>query len=334
MSILKFELEELSQKRTQLMGLATLMIIICHASASHVLMPHWLSKLMDLGNYGVDIFLFLSGLGLFYSLSKNPVTTVRGGVIYCKRRGYRIFIPYLLIFIPYSILYLVLQKYTILDSLLCVSALEYWFFHRGAWFVSLIVVLYLMAPVLYKLFSGKGKWFYLGAFLLVIMVLCKIPEQGVTHSNIIQNMQLAFGRVPSFMMGMAVAQECMDKKAVSVIWLFALAIAGVALAKVFTLGFGTAWMVISLVMWLFVVLLNMAEKTWIDKALMFLGGISLESYLTNISINGALSSVIPEQLYANVFYGKYLQYAIVIVVGLVLAYYIKKWSGRIIERLP
>lgn len=79
MSILKFELEDLSNKRTQLMGLATLMIIICHTSASHVLMPHWLSKLMDLGNYGVDIFLFLSGLGLFYSLSKKPVTTVRRG---------------------------------------------------------------------------------------------------------------------------------------------------------------------------------------------------------------------------------------------------------------
>ena len=79
MSILKFELEKLSQKRTQLMGLATLMIIICHASASHVLMPRWMSKLMDLGNYGVDIFLFLSGVGLFYSLSKKPVTTVRGG---------------------------------------------------------------------------------------------------------------------------------------------------------------------------------------------------------------------------------------------------------------
>lgn len=79
MSILSFELEELSIKRTQLMGLATLMIIICHASASHVLMPYWLSKLMDLGNYGVDIFLFLSGLGLFYSLSNKPVTSVRGG---------------------------------------------------------------------------------------------------------------------------------------------------------------------------------------------------------------------------------------------------------------
>lgn len=91
MIYLTFELEELSNKRTHLMGIATLMIIICHASASHVHMPHWLSKLMDLGNYGVDIFLFLSGLGLFYSLSKKPITSIRGGINYYKRRGFRIF---------------------------------------------------------------------------------------------------------------------------------------------------------------------------------------------------------------------------------------------------
>ena len=73
------KLNNLSLWRTQLMGVAALMILVCHAAASHVLMPHWLGKLMDLGNYGVDIFLMLSGLGLYYSLSKKPITSVRGG---------------------------------------------------------------------------------------------------------------------------------------------------------------------------------------------------------------------------------------------------------------
>lgn len=218
--------------------------------------------------------------------------------------------------------------------MLCVSALEYWFYHRGAWFVSLIVVLYLLTPALYKLLSGRGKWIILGLFILVIMVLCKLPNEEISHTNVVQNMQFAFGRVPCFLMGMAVAQACLEKKTVPVIWLLALAIAGVVLAKVFTLGFGTAWMVIPLEMWLFIVLLNMIGNTLIDRVLLFLGGISLESYLTNISINRALSAVIPEQLYATIFYGKYLQYTIVIVAGLVLAYYVKKCSGRIIKKLP
>lgn len=334
MSFLTFELEELSIKRTQLMGIATLMIIICHASASHVLMPHWLSSLMDLGNFGVDIFLFLSGLGLFYSLSKKPVITPRGGVNYYKRRYYRICIPYLLVFVPYSILYLILHEYTLLDSLLCISALEFWFFHRGAWFVSLIVILYLLAPDLVKVLSKKGKWIYLGVFILVITVLCKMPNDGWSHTNLIHNVQFAFGRVPSFLMGMTVAQACMEKKTVSVVWLLILAIAGLVLAKVFTLGFVTAWLVIPLVMWLFVLLINMSNSTWSERVLLFFGGISLESYLTNISVNSALSAIIPEYLYSTVFYGKYLQYAIVVVAGLVLAYYVKKCTSRIIKSLP
>ena len=75
MNVLQFNLKDLSSFRTQLMGMAAIMILVCHAEASHVLMPGWLAKMMNFGNFGVDIFLFLSGLGCYYSLSK----TNRGG---------------------------------------------------------------------------------------------------------------------------------------------------------------------------------------------------------------------------------------------------------------
>ena len=161
---MSFNFNELSLKRTQLMGVATLMILLCHASASNVLMPHWLKMLFVLGNYGVDVFLVLSGLGLFYSLSRSPITSRGGVVTYCKRRFYRIFIPYGFIFIPYCLIFLFLGIYTIADSLLCITALEYWFYHRGAWFVSLIIFLYIVAPLLYKLLSNdigfvSRKWY-------------------------------------------------------------------------------------------------------------------------------------------------------------------------------
>lgn len=67
-----FNLQEISNHRTALMGIATLMIIVCHAPASGVKMPIYLTKIFGLGNYGVDIFLFLSGIGCYYSLSKAP----------------------------------------------------------------------------------------------------------------------------------------------------------------------------------------------------------------------------------------------------------------------
>jgi len=73
---MQINIRDISTYRTQLMGVATLMIIACHAPASGVVMPRILSFALNLGNYGVDIFLLLSGLGVYYSLSKCPT---RGG---------------------------------------------------------------------------------------------------------------------------------------------------------------------------------------------------------------------------------------------------------------
>lgn len=84
----QFDFGDISRYRTQLMGMASLMIIACHAPASGVLMPPVLANVLSYGNFGVDIFLLLSGLGLYYSLSKRPVEngggilpTVKGGLV-------------------------------------------------------------------------------------------------------------------------------------------------------------------------------------------------------------------------------------------------------------
>ena len=94
----KIDISQLSEHRTQIMGLAALMIIVCHAPASGVIMPNILARIMELGNFGVDIFLFLSGLGCYYSLNK-----MGGGLCYLKRRFSRLMIPYLLISFPFCI---------------------------------------------------------------------------------------------------------------------------------------------------------------------------------------------------------------------------------------
>ena len=70
-SYLNMDLSLLSKYRTQMMGLAALMIIFCHAPASGVVMPPFLHKVLGLGNFGVSIFLLLSGLGSWYSLNKR-----------------------------------------------------------------------------------------------------------------------------------------------------------------------------------------------------------------------------------------------------------------------
>ena len=100
----QFDFGDISRYRTQLMGLATLMIIACHAPASGVLMPPVFAKVLSYGNFGVDIFLFLSGLGLFYSLSKRPVEN--GGVIFATARGDSVeYSNHILLFFCHIVLY-------------------------------------------------------------------------------------------------------------------------------------------------------------------------------------------------------------------------------------
>ena len=91
LTVFNVNLRLLSEYRTPLMGIAALMIILCHANGYGVAVPHAVRSLLTLGNMGVDIFLFLSGIGCFYSLSKEPDTAK-----WYKKRFVRIFIPYAL----------------------------------------------------------------------------------------------------------------------------------------------------------------------------------------------------------------------------------------------
>ena len=64
------ELYELSKYRKELMGFSALLILVCHAYA-YIDLPPLLGYVLSIGNIGVDCFLFLSGMGLWYSLSKS-----------------------------------------------------------------------------------------------------------------------------------------------------------------------------------------------------------------------------------------------------------------------
>lgn len=70
-----------SKQRQLVMGIAALMIYFAHAYAI-VPVDGVIAKLLSLGNLGVDIFLFASGFGMYYSLRN-------GGCLYgfVKRRG-------------------------------------------------------------------------------------------------------------------------------------------------------------------------------------------------------------------------------------------------------
>jgi len=73
------QLKLLSKYRTELMGVGAICILLCHSVGRGVLMPDFLSQILSYGNIGVDIFLLLSGMGMYYSLSHCDISKRAGG---------------------------------------------------------------------------------------------------------------------------------------------------------------------------------------------------------------------------------------------------------------
>lgn len=86
------------------MGFATVCILLCHAKLHSVIMLDILLKIMALGQDGVQIFLFLSGIGIYFSISslQNNINLWA----WYKKRFLRLFLSYLIIYTPISVILL------------------------------------------------------------------------------------------------------------------------------------------------------------------------------------------------------------------------------------
>lgn len=73
---------------------------------------------------------------------------------------------------------------------------------------------------------------------------------------------------------------------------------------------------------------------WINSSLLFMGRISLESYLMNISLNALLTTLIIKYGLSEctIIYGNWLQYTIVIVFGISIAYLVNRFCIRLFAR--
>lgn len=143
----KYNVKQISKFRTPLMGIATILIFIVHAPDNGVMMPNALKTICALGSLGVDLFLLLSGFGLWYSLNRLFIDkTLMGGKHWYSVRYKRILIPYVFIIGPITILG-ILQGESVWTSILNFSTINYWLNHRGAWFIAMLIPLYAITPL-------------------------------------------------------------------------------------------------------------------------------------------------------------------------------------------
>ena len=141
-----------------LRGVCMIMIIVHHTYLSAIDMPgcHTDSWLAGVGTGwlwgygGTGVFLFLSGFGMFFSLRRNRLS----GRAYIRSKFIRLFIPYLWLWAVSLIIYMLYDS-SLLTPRLLTSFLSLDIPPANeAWFYKVIIGLYALSIVIFKVFRN------------------------------------------------------------------------------------------------------------------------------------------------------------------------------------
>ena len=203
----KWNLYGISESRSILMGLSTIMIVFfhCFSLRFYQLIPNeFIAKLFSFlrlnSNIGVDIFLFLSAVGLYFSLSKDY--NVKS---FYKKRVVRIIPAFLIV----AIIYYIFEHVGILVLLRNTTLISFYLFGvRDFWFFALILPLYFLYPFLYKSINKYGIKSLLIELLIVIGLTFFIMY---VFPSVYINIEIALTRIPVFLIG-AYFGKCINSK--------------------------------------------------------------------------------------------------------------------------
>lgn len=141
------DLNLINKYRKELFGIASVMIVFHHLTVrgSGNPLADIYMFLRLLGAMGVDLFLFLSGIGLVYSYEKNKSLKE-----FYVRRCKRILPAYLFIVFPF---YLwkdcIVGKNGLLVLAEHLFLVQFWKEGAGDWFIAAIFILYALFPLIY-----------------------------------------------------------------------------------------------------------------------------------------------------------------------------------------
>lgn len=290
-----FNLNIISKERTSLMGLAIIGIMFFHMSLNLSTFPI-LFKIKALGNIGVDIFLFLSAIGLYYSCQKSYDIKK-----FYQKRILRIIPATIICLVPWYI-YLVKTGMTtsITRFLLDITSLGFWIDgnNRG-WYVAFIIVLYLIYPFLHKLISFNNyKENFIKCIAICILIVISNICVSFFFPNWYDGVELALSRIPIFIVGCFIAPLIYNEKELPwyyIIIFILISIIGIWLiyncngVNVFSIKrYIYLFITISLIP-IAALILNLINKSIFNKLLKWFGKYTLEIYLIHTQILTVLS---------------------------------------------
>lgn len=291
----------ISKYRSSIMGVAAIIIVIMHyfVELYPSLLPSAVETLIKRGNIGTDVFLFVSGMGLFFSMSKDN----RPKEFYLKRIR-RVILPTLLISLPYwFILGMLISGDSFGMFLLNWTGISLWTHGiRVIWYVSLIVVLYLFYPLIYKL--QKRNTYML--FVVMAAIYAAIVILFVCCPSYYDKIEIAVTRIPVFLIGSMFGEAVFcggEKKrkiniivTVYMIIMLVLMLIGIVFQSkdhdlsvmLYRIGSGGAAVLLCLIV---PAVLEGFKLGKINNALVKVGAISLELYLIHVFIKNTISKM-------------------------------------------
>ncbi len=187
----------ISQYRGEIYGIVILWIMIFHVNE---LFPkigplkNTLGKILDHGMIGVDVFLFISGISLYFSLKKKSGTV--SWLTFYKKRIQKIGLIYLTLCIPFFLyMYLIYSRNVpaLLEQVTFTANT-----HSSFWFLFAILVCYLLYPIIFRFLEQHNNAgliiLYGGIFGGILLSLFFFPEFFVRYN-------ISLGRYPVFLAG-------------------------------------------------------------------------------------------------------------------------------------
>lgn len=323
------ELANISRFRGELMGAAMLFIILFHVALPR---EDAFFGLRRMGNVGVDMFLFLSGIGLWFSWTKNP--DVRHFFV---RRYLRIYPAWLIIACLFYI-----PRFEGGDLWAWVDLVgdisinwDFWLHDELTfWYVPAIMALYLVAPWYMRLVQSRPVYRWLP---LLMVIWCVMVQWVLPIHHAVGHIEIFWSRVPIFFIGINFGEMVRTRRQLpgEAVWL---------LLITFLMTFGTClyleqvrhghfplfverMLYIPFTVCTVLVMNRIFRRMpqWVNSSFRFVGALSLEAYL--IHIHFVLVYVQPYHL------GYWPTFLVTVAITLPIAWLLQRLIGLLTARL-
>lgn len=319
-------MQKISKYRAHIMGFCILDVLIGHSGMIFRSGPiSYLTSLL----WVIDIFFFMTGLGAYYSLNKNPEV-----LPFYKRRFMRVYPYYLpaaiIYFIPLFVLYtnadtLFMRIQELLGSVFLVGWVSANLDNQFNWYIHALMVFYLASPLLVflvKSFEGSTKKLIMLLAFFCVTQICFIGSGFL----------VAYSRTIAFVMGI-IAADCavrgknfrLNVPIMLALWVVGNLIAYYAQAMPTELGmhYGILWYpgllvipgMMLILSWIFEFCSRYKALNWVSRLFSLLGEHSLEIYIFNILIYDVLARCLVE------IENNWLWLALAIAIGIAAIFY-------------